>query len=343
MTQTVADEAPGAPVIKDGYDPALTNIDLAPLTKQSWSSYNIFAFWMSDVHSVGGYVTAGSLFALGIASWQVLIALIAGIVIVQVFANLVAKPSQVAGVPFPVIKRHIFGVTGARTLNVDYQSPLKRAMMGLDYGFRRRGPMTMAPSQLGLFAKSSPDYSTANIEFHVQPLSLDRFGEPMHPYPAITVSVCNLRPESRGSSHAVSADPRAAPVIQPNYLSALADQRVAVDSIRLTRRLAAAPTLARYAPQELKPGANLQSDDELMRAAGEVGTTIFHPVGTAKMGLAQDPMAVVDERLRVHGLKGLRVADASAMPRITSGNTGSPTMMIAEKAAEMILADARRA
>ena len=237
--------------------------------------------------------------------------------------------------------RAIFGVTGARTLNVDYQSLFKRGMMGLDYGFRRRGPLTMAPSQLGLFAKSSPDYSTANIEFHVQPLSLDRFGEPMHAYPAITVSVCNLRPESRGSTHAISADPRAAPVIQPNYLSAFADQRVAVDSIRLTRRLAAARALARYAPQELKPGANLQSEDELVRAAGEIGTTIFHPVGTAKMGLAQDPFAVVDEQLRVHGLKGLRVADASVMPRITSGNTGSPTMMIAEKAAEMILADAR--
>ena len=236
--------------------------------------------------------------------------------------------------------RAIFGVTGARTLNVDYQSRVKRAMMGLDYGFRRRGPLTMAPSQLGLFARSSPDYDTANIEFHVQPLSLDRFGEPMHAYPAITVSVCNLRPESRGSTHATSADPRAAPVIQPNYLSAFADQRVAVDSIRLTRRLVGARALARYAPQELKPGANLQSDDELVRAAGEIGTTIFHPVGTAKMGLAQDRLAVVDERLRVHGLGSLRVVDASVMPRITSGNTGSPTMMIAEKAAEMILADA---
>jgi choline dehydrogenase-like flavoprotein len=237
--------------------------------------------------------------------------------------------------------RAIFGVTGARTLNVDYRSLFKRGMMGLDYAVRRRGPMTMAPSQLGLFAKSSSDFATANIEFHVQPLSLDRFGQPMHSYPAITISVCNLRPESRGSTHVVSADPRAAPAIRPNFLSALADQRVAVDSIRLTRRLAAARALARYAPEELKPGANLQSDDELVRAAGEVGTTIFHPVGTAKMGLAQDPMAVVDERLRVHRLGGLRVADASVMPRITSGNTGSPTMMIAEKAAEMILADAR--
>ena len=182
--------------------------------------------------------------------------------------------------------------------------------MGLDYAVRRRGPLTMAPSQLGLFTKSSPDYDAANIEFHVQPLSLDRFGEPMHAYPAITISVCNLRPESRGSSHAASADPREAPVIQPNYLSTLADRRVAVDSIRLARRLAAAPALSRYAPRELKPGANLQSDDELMQAAGEIGTTIFHPVGTAKMGTAQDRLAVVDERLRVFGLGGLRVADA---------------------------------
>ena len=239
--------------------------------------------------------------------------------------------------------RAIFAVEGARTLNVDYQSPFKRAMMGLDYALRRRGPMTMAPSQLGLFTTSSPDYATANIEFHVQPLSLDRFGEPLHAYPAITISVCNLRPESRGSTHAASADPRAAPVIQPNYLSTLADRRVAVDSIRLARRLAAARALARYAPRELLPGAQLKDDEELARAASEIGTTIFHPVGTAKMGSAQDPTAVVDERLRVFGLGGIRVADASVMPRITSGNTGSPTMMIAEKAAEMILADARAA
>ena len=214
-------------------------------------------------------------------------------------------------------------------------------MMGLDYALRRRGPMTMAPSQLGLFTRSSPDYATANIEFHVQPLSLDRFGEPLHAYPAITISVCNLRPESRGSSHAASADPRAAPIIQPSYLSTLADRRVAVDSIRLARRLASARALARYTPRELLPGPKLQDDDELALAASEIGTTIFHPVGTARMGTAQDPGAVVDERLRVHGLGGLRVADASVMPRITSGNTGSPTMMIAEKAAEMILADAR--
>jgi len=239
--------------------------------------------------------------------------------------------------------RAIFAVAGARTLNVDNQSPIKRAMMGLDYVLRRRGPMTMAPSQLGLFTRSSPDYATANVEFHVQPLSLDRFGEPLHAFPAITVSVCNLRPESRGSSHAASADPRAAPVIKPNYLSMLADRRVAVDSIRLARRLAGARALARYEPRELKPGAEFKDDEELMRAASEIGTTIFHPVGTLRMGSAQDPAAVVDERLRVYGLSGLRVADASVMPRITSGNTGSPTMMIAEKAAEMILADARAA
>ncbi|HLX97499.1 MAG TPA: GMC family oxidoreductase N-terminal domain-containing protein, partial [Roseiarcus sp.] len=239
--------------------------------------------------------------------------------------------------------RAIFGVSGARTLNVDYQSLFKRAMMGLDYALRRRGPLTMAPSQLGLFTKSTPDFATANIEFHIQPLSLDRFGEPMHPYPAITISVCNLRPESRGSSHAANPDPRAAPVIQPNYLSALADRRVAVDSIRLTRRLAAASALARFSPRELMPGVRFQSDDDLMRAAGEIGTTIFHPVGTAKMGTAQDSLAVVDERLKVYGLQGLRIADASVMPRITSGNTGSPTMMIAEKAADMILADAKAA
>jgi choline dehydrogenase len=239
--------------------------------------------------------------------------------------------------------RTIFAVEGARTLNVDYQSLFKRVMMGLDYALRRRGPLTMAPSQLGLFMRSSPEYAGANIEFHVQPLSLDRFGEPLHAFPAITMSVCNLRPESRGSTHAASADPRAAPVIQPNYLSTLADRRVAVDSLRLARRLAAARALARYAPRELKPGAQFQDDDELAQAAGQVGTTIFHPVGTAKMGTAQDPSAVVDERLRVFGVAGLRVADASVMPRITSGNTGSPTMMIAEKAAEMILADAKAA
>ena len=237
--------------------------------------------------------------------------------------------------------RTIFRIEGARTLNVDYRSYGKRVLMGLDYALRRRGPLTMAPSQLGLFAKSSPDAGTANIEFHVQPLSLDRFGEPLHAFPAITVSVCNLRPTSVGSTHATSADPHAPPAIRPNYLSTPEDQRVAVESIRLARRLAGAPALARYRPSELLPGAALESEEELERAAGDIGTTIFHPVGTAKMGRPDDPLAVVDSRLRVIGVPGLRVVDASIMPRIVSGNTASPTMMIAERAAEMILADAR--
>ncbi len=236
--------------------------------------------------------------------------------------------------------RTIFRVSGARTLNVDYRSLFRRVGMALDYALRRRGPMTMAPSQLGLFAKTSPDFATANVEFHVQPLSLDRFGEPLHDFPAITISVCNLRPTSCGSCHAASLDPRAAPVIKPNYLATDQDVRVAVDSIRLARRLAAAPALARYRPGELRPGVAAQSDSELAAAAGEIGTTIFHPVGTAKMGRDNDPNAVTDVRLRVRGLAGLRVADASVMPRITSGHTNSPTMMIAEKAAAMILADA---
>ncbi len=238
--------------------------------------------------------------------------------------------------------RTVFRVTGARTLNVDSRSPLRRAAMALDYALRRRGPMTMAPSQLGIFAKTSPDFATANVEFHVQPLSLDRFGEPLHAFPAITLSVCNLRPTSRGASHAVSPDPRAAPAIGPNYLSTEEDVRVAVASIRLARRLAAAPALARFSPQEFRPGAAAESDAELARAAGDIGTTIFHPVGTAKMGRDEDAMAVVDARLRVRGVACLRIADASVMPRITSGNTNAPTMMIAEKAAAMILADAAR-
>jgi choline dehydrogenase-like flavoprotein len=268
----------------------------------------------------------------------------------------VGKPTVLSALGVPVVQalagvgenlqdhlqlRTIFRVEGARTLNVDFQSPFKKMMIGLDYALRRRGPLTMAPSQLGLFAKSSPDYATANVEFHIQPLSLDRFGEPLHSFPAITISVCNLRPTSRGSVHASSPDPRSAPIIQANYLSTLDDRRVAADSIRLARRLAAARALKRYAPRELKPGAHLRDEDELVTAASDIGTTIFHPVGTAKMGLRQDPAAVVDERLKVFGLGGLRVVDASVMPRITSGNTGSPTMMIAEKAAEMILADAK--
>jgi len=235
--------------------------------------------------------------------------------------------------------RTIFQIEGARTLNVDFQSYFKRAMMGFNYAVNRRGPLTMAPSQLGMFAKSSPDYATANLEFHVQPLSLDKFGDPLHVFPAITLSVCNLRPASRGHVHAASPDPSAPPLIQPHYLTEEEDRRVAADSIRLARKVAGAPGLARFRPREYLPGAELTSQDELEKAAGDVGTTIFHPVGTAKMGRDEDPMAVVDARLRLRGLRGLRIADASVMPRITSGNTNSPTLMIAEKAAEMMLAD----
>ncbi|MFZ0208125.1 MAG: GMC oxidoreductase, partial [Roseiarcus sp.] len=237
--------------------------------------------------------------------------------------------------------RTIFKIGGARTLNHDFQSRYKQALMGLDYIIKRRGPLTMAPSQLGLFAKSSADYATANLEFHVQPLSLDRFGEPLHKFPAITLSVCNLRPASRGHVHAASKDSNAAPLIQPNYLSEEEDRRVAADSIRLARKIASALALAPFKPQEYLPGAALTSEEDLVKAAGEIGTTIFHPVGTAKMGRDSDPMAVVDVHLRVRGLTGLRIADASVMPRITSGNTNSPTLMIAEKAAELMLADAK--
>jgi choline dehydrogenase-like flavoprotein len=237
--------------------------------------------------------------------------------------------------------RLVFRVAGARTLNVDYQSLVRRAGMALDYALRRRGPMTMAPSHLGIFARSSPDFATANLEYHIQPLSLDRFGESLHDFPAITLSVCDLRPTSRGASHAVESDPLAAPRIQPNYLTTEQDRRVAVDAIRLTRRLAAAPALARFRPEEHRPGAAAQSDAELVRAAGDIGTTIFHPVGTAKMGRADDPTAVVDAALKLRGIGGIRIADASVMPSITSGNTAAPTMMIAERAAAIILADAK--
>ena len=237
--------------------------------------------------------------------------------------------------------RPIYKVSNTRTLNVEYQSLLKRMKMGIDYALFRRGPLTMAPSQLGLFTRSSPDYATANLQFHIQPLSLDKFGEPMHSFGAITVSVCNVRPASRGSIHATSPDPREHPAIQPNYLSASEDQRVAVDALKVARRLCEASALAPFAPEEFRPGKHVTSDEDLLRAAGDLGTTIFHPVGTAKMGVADDPMAVVNERLQVQGIGGLRIADASVMPRITSGNTNSPTMMIAEKAAQMILEDAR--
>lgn len=237
--------------------------------------------------------------------------------------------------------RMIYKVRNVRTLNVDYQSLLKRAWMGVEYALFRSGPMSMAPSQLGMFASTSSEYETPNVEYHVQPLSLDKFGDPLHTFPAVTMSVCNLRPTSRGTVYLKSTDPRHAPAIAPNYLSTEADLRVAVDSIRLTRKIMASPSLARYAPSEYLPGAHISSEEDIERAAGDIGTTIFHPVGTAKMGIGGDPMAVVDKRLRVFGVEGLRVADASIMPSITSGNTAAPVMMIAEKAATMIREDAR--
>ena len=237
--------------------------------------------------------------------------------------------------------RPVFKVSGVKTMNVEYQSFIKRGLMAAQYALFRRGPMTMAPSQLGCFTRSSPEYETPNVQFHIQPLSLDRFGEPMHPFGAFTVSVCNLRPTSSGFVRLTSPDPRAAPSIHPNYLSTPEDRRVAVDSIRLARHIVSADPLKKYRPEEFRPGPDYMTDAELEKAAGEIGTTIFHPVGTAKMGVKEDPMAVVDERLRVRNIAGLRVVDASVMPKITSGNTNSPTMMIAEKGSQMILQDAR--
>ena len=233
--------------------------------------------------------------------------------------------------------RTIFRIAGAKTLNDRAGSLFGQAGIALEYALRRRGPMAMAPSQLGIFAKSNERFATANIEYHVQPLSLDKFGEPLHRFPALTVSVCNLRPESRGTIHVTSPDPTTAPAIAPNYLSTEADREVAADSIRHARRLMGTRRMAGFAPQEHLPGADLTSQADLEHAAGNIGTTIFHPVGTTKMG--SDPMAVVDARLRVHGLGGLRIADCGIMPTIVSGNTHAPATMIAEKAAEMIVQD----
>jgi len=238
--------------------------------------------------------------------------------------------------------RLIYQVTGVKTLNQAYRSLLGRAWMGIDYALFRRGHLTMAPSQLGLFTRSEPARERANIQFHVQPLSLDKFGDPLHAFPAFTASVCNLQPTSRGFVRLRSTDPADKPVIKPNYLSTEEDRRVAAQSIRVARRIVAQPSLARHKPVEYLPGAAVGDDyAALIKAAGDIGTTIFHPVGTAKMGRATDPTAVVDERLRLIGLEGLRVVDASVMPTITSGNTNAPTMMIAEKGAAMIREDAR--
>ncbi len=233
--------------------------------------------------------------------------------------------------------RTIFKVANALTLNEEASTFLGRAGMALEYARHRRGPLSMAPSTLGAFARTDPSFATPNVQYHVQPLSLDRFGEPLHRFPAITASVCNLRPTSRGALRLRSNDPVAAPVIALNYLSTEEDRRVAADAIRLTRRIMAAEAFRPHAPEEHLPGAELDGEADLVAAAGQLGTTIFHPVGTCKMGPASDPSAVVDADLRVHGIEGLRVCDASIMPTITSGNTNSPTVMIAEKAAASIL------
>ncbi|MEP7056496.1 MAG: GMC family oxidoreductase N-terminal domain-containing protein [Caldimonas sp.] len=233
--------------------------------------------------------------------------------------------------------RAVYEVGGVKTLNTMANTLWGKALIGLEYATRRSGPMSMAPSQLGAFARSDPERPHPNLEYHVQPLSLDAFGEPLHRYNAFTASVCNLNPSSRGSVALRSADPLDAPAIAPLYLSTEADRRVAAEGLRLTRRIVAQPALAKYRPREVKPGVQFQSDAELAQLAGDIGTTIFHPVGTAKMGPAGDPAAVVDARLRVHGVDGLRVVDASVMPSITSGNTNAPTLMIAERAATWIL------
>jgi choline dehydrogenase len=236
--------------------------------------------------------------------------------------------------------RAVFGVTGVKTLNTLANSLLGRAAIGLQYLASRSGPMSMSPSQLGAFTRSSPAHAWPNVEYHVQPLSLDAFGQPLHRHNAFTASVCNLNPTSRGRVWITSPRIEDAPSILANYLCTEEDRLVAAESLRLTRRIASMPALARYKPQELKPGTQFQSDEDLARLAGDIGTTIFHPVGTCRMGRADDAGAVVDPRLRLRGVSGVRIADASVMPTITSGNTNSPTLMIAERAAEWIAHDA---
>ena len=235
--------------------------------------------------------------------------------------------------------RCVYRVEGAETLNQTAATLWGKAKIGLEYALTRKGPMSMAPSQVGVFARSRPEVETADLQYHVQPLSLDKFGDPLHDFPAMTASVCHLRPESRGEVVATTPDPADAPAIRPNYLSTPGDRQVAADAIRLTRQIMEAPAMARYSPSEHMPGDAVQDQAALEEAAGRIGTTIFHPVSTCRMGA--DDGAVVDPRLRLNGVSGLRVVDASVMPNIVSGNTNSPTLMIAEKGAEMILQDAR--
>ena len=239
--------------------------------------------------------------------------------------------------------RSVYKVKNAKTLNTLANSWWGKAKIGLEYAMSRTGPMSMAPSQLGAFTKSDPQKEWANIQYHVQPLSLDAFGEPLHDFPAITASVCNLNPSSRGKVSLKSADFNEAPSIAPNYLSTDEDRKVAADSLRVTRRIMSQAAMAPFAPEEFKPGVQYQSDDELARLAGDIASTIFHPVGTTRMGQDDDPMAVVNSRLQVRGVRGLRIVDAGVMPTITSGNTNSPTLMIAEKAAHWIVQDAQAA
>ncbi|NHZ42285.1 GMC family oxidoreductase [Massilia aquatica] len=239
--------------------------------------------------------------------------------------------------------RMIFKVSNARTLNTTAASWFGKMKIGMEYAMFQSGPMSMAPSQLGAFARSDPGQATPNLQYHVQPLSLEKFGDPLHPFPAFTASVCDLRPSSRGHVRIASADSYAAPKITPNYLSTEQDRKTAAAALTLTRKIVAAPALARFAPQEFKPGISFQTEQELADAAGQIGTTIFHPVGTCKMGRVGDPMAVVDSELRVNGVQKLRVVDASVMLLITSGNTNSPTIMIAERAAELIVQAAKPA
>lgn len=233
--------------------------------------------------------------------------------------------------------RTVFRVSGAKTLNRLANSSLGKVAMALEYGFFRTGPLSMAPSQLGIFSRSDDAVATPDLEYHIQPLSTDKLGDPLHRFPAVTVSVCNLRPQSRGSIHIRSRDPEEAPSIRPNYLSTERDRGVAVRAVRQARRLAGASAVRRYRPQELLPGPAITGEGDLLAAIGDIATTIFHPVGTCRMG--SDDRAVVDDRLRVHGIRGLRIADASVMPTITSGNTASPVIMIAERAAEFCLAE----
>jgi choline dehydrogenase len=235
--------------------------------------------------------------------------------------------------------RMAFKIRGAKTLNTMANSWHGKMRIGMEYVMTRSGPMSMAPSQLGAFTRSDAAQPSPNLQYHVQPLSLERFGEPLHSFPAFTASVCNLRPTARGHIRIASPDPLVAPKITPNYLSTPEDRKVAAAALSITRAIVAAPALKKYAPEEFKPGVHFQTEEELARAAGDIGTTIFHPVGTCRMGRADDPLAVVDSRLRVKGIAGLRVVDASIMPTITSGNTNSPTIMIAEQAAQWIRTD----